>query len=248
MHRHLASLLSLALIALVGCTTTRPPVEEDFVFVYLKTGPHSAEKTKAERDTIMAGHMANIGRLADAGKLVIAGPFGSPNHDASQRGIFVFDVPTVDEARTLTETDPGIQSGVFVLEAHPLRSSAVIRRTMQFENQWKAEAAREGKDTGMAAHIRGYVMLVAKDAHVADEALHDLDGQGKIVWSGHFGGDWTGQGVYVIDAPTVAEAEKMLAPVRERIGESWIDGWWSTKSLEKLAPLRSASRAHRAER
>jgi len=196
MLRQLVLLLSLALFAVTGCSTAPRAADAEFVFVYLKTGPHSAEKTKEERERIQAGHLANISRLADAGKLVIAGPFGTPSHDKNQRGIFVFDVRTVEgEARTLTETDPGVQSGVFALEAHPLHASPMIRRTMQFENQFKAQAAREGKKTGMGDNIRGYVMVIAKDAQRADEALLDLDEQGKIVWSGHFGGDMAGRRV-----------------------------------------------------
>jgi uncharacterized protein YciI len=247
MHRQLILLLSLAFFAVAGCSTAPRAADAEYVFVYLKTGPHNAEKTKEERETIQAGHLANIGRLADAGKLIIAGPFGTPNHDKNQRGIFVFDVRTVEEARALTETDPGVQSGVFAVEAHPLRASPVIRRTMQFENQFKAQAAREGKKTGLGDNIRGYVMVIAKDAHRADEALLDLDEQGKIVWSGHFGGDMSGQGVYVIDAPTVEEAEKMLGYVRGRMGECWIDSWWSSKSLEKLAALRGPVRDSRSD-
>src|SRR2546421_13099036 len=47
-----------------------------YVLCILKTGPKDAETKGKERDDIFAGHFANIGRLADEGKLAVAGPFG----------------------------------------------------------------------------------------------------------------------------------------------------------------------------
>jgi hypothetical protein len=47
----------------------------NYVLVILKTGPTRVPDGPA-RDEVFKGHMANIQRLADAGKLVVAGPFG----------------------------------------------------------------------------------------------------------------------------------------------------------------------------
>jgi uncharacterized protein YciI len=67
-------------------------------------------------EEIQKGHMANIYRLAGMKKLVVAGPFG----DGGQlRGIFVFKVASIDEARALTETDPAVQAGRLALDIHP---------------------------------------------------------------------------------------------------------------------------------
>jgi uncharacterized protein YciI len=67
--------------------------------------------------------MANIQRLADAGKLVVAGPFGGKS---DWRGMFVFAVSTQEEAEQLVATDPVIKSGEMVAEYHPLYSSAAL--------------------------------------------------------------------------------------------------------------------------
>lgn len=97
----------------------------NYVFCILKTGPRDADITiKAEREGIFAGHMANIKRLADEGKLVLAGPFGE--NDRSYRGIFIFAVTTVVEAQKLVETDPVIRSGMMVAEMTPWYGSAAI--------------------------------------------------------------------------------------------------------------------------
>lgn len=88
---------------------------KSFVFCILKTGPKDAEiKDKKQRDEIFAGHMANMGRLAKEGKLALAGPFGK--NDRAYRGIFIFNVATVEEAQKLVDTDPVIKSGMMVAE------------------------------------------------------------------------------------------------------------------------------------
>lgn len=73
------------------------------------------EKTPATEE-LQKAHMANIIRLAGLKKLVVAGPFGD---NGQLRGIFVFKVASIDEARALTETDPAVQAGRLALAIHP---------------------------------------------------------------------------------------------------------------------------------
>ncbi len=73
------------------------------------------EKTPATEE-LQKAHLANIHRLADMKKLVVAGPFGD---DGTLRGIFVFKVASIDEARALTETDPAVQAGRLAIDIHP---------------------------------------------------------------------------------------------------------------------------------
>lgn len=93
-----------------------------YVMAFLKSGPNrpTDEKKSAE---LQAAHMANIGRMAKEGKLALAGPFTS---DGDLRGIYIFNVETVEEARALTETDPAIQHGSLVMELHPWYGSAAV--------------------------------------------------------------------------------------------------------------------------
>ena len=46
----------------------------------------------------------------------VAGPFGD---NGVLRGIFVFRVDSLDEARQLSETDPAVQAGRLALDIHP---------------------------------------------------------------------------------------------------------------------------------
>lgn len=65
------------------------------------------EKTE-ETAKIQEAHLANIGRLAKEGKLILAGPFSGTD---DLRGLFLFDVTTIEEARALANTDPAVQAG-----------------------------------------------------------------------------------------------------------------------------------------
>ena len=73
------------------------------------------EKTPATEE-LQKAHMANIIRLAEMKKLVVAGPFGD---NGQLRGIFVFKVASIDEARALAETDPAVQAGRLAIDIHP---------------------------------------------------------------------------------------------------------------------------------
>jgi len=69
-----------------------------------------------ETEAIQKAHLENINRLAEMKKLVVAGPFGD---NGKLRGIFVFRVGSMEEARALAETDPAVKAGRLALIVHP---------------------------------------------------------------------------------------------------------------------------------
>ena len=73
------------------------------------------EKTP-QTEAIQKAHMDNINRLAEMKKLVVAGPFGD---NGTLRGIFVFRVNSIEEARELAATDPAVKAGRLALRIHP---------------------------------------------------------------------------------------------------------------------------------
>jgi uncharacterized protein YciI len=93
-----------------------------YVLVMLKTGP-KPHPAGPERDEIFKGHFANMTRLANEGKLIVAGPLGGVE---GVRGMFVFAVSDVEQARQLTATDPVIASGEMVAEYHRYYGSAAL--------------------------------------------------------------------------------------------------------------------------
>ncbi|SHM63119.1 Uncharacterized conserved protein YciI, contains a putative active-site phosphohistidine [Cyclobacterium lianum] len=96
---------------------------KSYVLAILETGNTAPDDQTAVREAF-SGHMANIRRLVEAGKLLIAGPLG-PNDDR-YRGIFIFDVATVEEARELVSSDPAIQEGYLDVKLYPWYGSAAL--------------------------------------------------------------------------------------------------------------------------
>ena len=93
-----------------------------YVLVILKTGPNKVA-AGPERDEMFKGHFANMNRLAAEGKLAIAGPLDGVD---GWRGLFVFAVADIDEARKLVATDPVIIKGEMVAEYHKHYGSAAL--------------------------------------------------------------------------------------------------------------------------
>lgn len=93
-----------------------------YVMAFLKTGPTKITD-KAQRAELQKAHLKNISKLADEGKLVMAGPFMD---EGDIEGIFVFDVATIAEAKALTETDPAIKAGTLIMELRPFYCSAAL--------------------------------------------------------------------------------------------------------------------------
>lgn len=105
-----------------------------YVLVILKTGPNKAAD-KATTDSLFGGHMQNINRLADIGKLVIAGPLGK--NDRNYRGIFILNVKTIDEATVLLETDPAVKEKLLEAELFPWYGSAALPLYLPYRDQVK---------------------------------------------------------------------------------------------------------------
>lgn len=93
-----------------------------YVLVVLKTGP-TRVPAGPERDEMFKGHFANIERLANEGKLVLAGPFDGVE---GWRGLFVLAVADVEEAKRRVGTDPVVMKGEMVAEYHKYYGSAAL--------------------------------------------------------------------------------------------------------------------------
>ncbi len=98
-----------------------------YVMVLLRTGPKPMP-AGPERDAMFRGHFANMKRLADEGKLVLAGPFDGVD---GWRGLFVFAVRSIDEAKQLAATDPVLMQGEMVAEYHRYYGSAALMQVSE---------------------------------------------------------------------------------------------------------------------
>ena len=104
---------------------------KQFIMAFLKSGKNILTD-KAEEDRLQSEHMKNINKMAEDGKLVIAGPFMD---NQSFKGIYIFDVRTLEEARELTSTDPAVKAGVLEMELHPWYGSAALLEINNIHNK-----------------------------------------------------------------------------------------------------------------
>lgn len=96
---------------------------KNYVLVMLKTGSNKTA-SKAFIDSCFEGHMKNINRLVEINKLVVAGPFGK--NEQSYRGLFIFDVKTMDEAKALLQTDPAVHAKLLDADLFEWYGSAAL--------------------------------------------------------------------------------------------------------------------------
>jgi len=99
---------------------------KQYVFCILKTGSNTTT-TEEEKNNLFKGHMANITRLAQEGKLVLAGPF--MKNDRNYRGLYIFNVGTIEEAKTLVATDPAVKANLLEAELTLWYGSAALQET-----------------------------------------------------------------------------------------------------------------------
>jgi uncharacterized protein YciI len=93
-----------------------------YVLVILKSSPTPVPPGPA-RDEMFKGHFANMTRLADEGKLALAGPLDGVD---GWRGLFILAVSDIEEARALVATDPVVAQGEMVPEFHKYYGSAAL--------------------------------------------------------------------------------------------------------------------------
>ena len=88
---------------------------KQYFLVLLKRGPIRNQDSVTSA-AIQKGHLENITRLYNEGKIDIAGPM---MHDGDLRGIFVFNSDSYEEVQQLCSTDPAIKAGRLTVEIYP---------------------------------------------------------------------------------------------------------------------------------
>ncbi len=102
-----------------------------YVMAYLKRGPNRSQDS-ATRANLQRAHLDNITKMAEEGKLVLAGPFLD---DGDIRGIYIFNVETIEDAEALTNSDPAIKAGSLVMELHPWYGTAALMEITNLHNK-----------------------------------------------------------------------------------------------------------------
>lgn len=94
---------------------TNPASLEPLIFGFLMRGGTTSQD-KATADDLQKGHLAYMEALHAQGKLLVAGPFGD---DGPARGVVVYRVKDVAEAKALASQDPAVKAGRLTLDAYP---------------------------------------------------------------------------------------------------------------------------------
>jgi len=88
---------------------------QQYFIAFLKSGPIRSQ-TKAEADSLQTLHLAHLSKMYELGYADISGPFGD-NGDI--RGITIYNVPTLQMADSLANSDPMVKAGRLIIETHP---------------------------------------------------------------------------------------------------------------------------------
>ena len=97
---------------------------------FYRKGPAWTPSTTDAHKKLQSDHMAHIGKMADSGKLILAGPFSD---GGDLRGMLIFRVDSVEEAKALAEQDPAVKAGRLILEWHPWFAAKNITVTAKKE-------------------------------------------------------------------------------------------------------------------
>jgi len=88
-------------------------VMKRYVFMHLLAGSERSQDS-LEAAKIQEQHLAHLNKMADSGKLVVAGPFENGDE---YRGLLIFDVETIEEALALEGEDPAVKAKRLKMQA-----------------------------------------------------------------------------------------------------------------------------------
>jgi uncharacterized protein YciI len=116
----IAALLAVALAAatppLPALAAEAPFEMESVQLVLLLRAPTWKKLPDEESAALQKRHLAHLTAMTEAGKMVVAGPF-SDQADPVYRGVCIYRVGSVGEARALAEQDPIVKAGQLRVEA-----------------------------------------------------------------------------------------------------------------------------------
>jgi uncharacterized protein len=206
-----------AIVSAARAQATNPAAEtkqphfdlDQYQFGLLTRGPNWTAENTPEIQKLQEGHMANINKMAQLGKLMAAGPIAD---NGDLRGIFIFRAASIDEARALAAEDPAIKAQRLKLEILPWLGSKGIG----------VKAAEEfKKNPDMKWTMKKYHLAILKGGPQAEQPAADtqkimLDhlwnirrmmDDGKMIVAGPFLKDGELRGIFVFNTESAEEAK-----------------------------------------
>ena len=114
-HVVLFFLIGFANFAFAQASAPKDVKAGQYFFVLLNRPGNAPQLSKEAGEKLQEEHMANIRKLYDEHKLVIAGPF---EEDTALRGIFVFQADSAAQVQDWANSDPAIKAGRLSAEVH----------------------------------------------------------------------------------------------------------------------------------
>jgi uncharacterized protein YciI len=208
--RILITIAALVTAAAAQCALASTPAAPEHYFFYhlvlLRRPANAPELDPDARRKLQEAHMANIRKLAQEGKLVLAGPFLD---NTPLRGVYVLKTQSMDEAKRWTLTDPAVQAGRLAPEFHiwiqPTNTFSTPPESNPMENYALVIYNKGGNFQPLnVPDIRPVILR-----HLA--FLKSLRESGKMVVGGPFK-DGTGDSLgLLIFATTPEEASQIVA-------------------------------------
>lgn len=225
---HAIVMLVLALPMLGFGALEAAPETKDYRFVLLVAGKNRKQLPAEEATKLQQGHMGNLTRLHNLGKLVGAGPMA----DAGRiRGIGLMITDTMDEAQKLMGEDPAVAAGQLDIEILDWRGPAKFLGSSFPEPM-------ELTQTALAFCNRGPrfdTLLPADVERLKKEHATYLETiKGEVVADGPFLTDHHRQTMTIFMKNDLAASEKLLAEspaVKGGLYSVEVYSWWHAKGL-----------------
>ncbi|MBN2637573.1 MAG: hypothetical protein JXR65_00635 [Bacteroidales bacterium] len=111
---------------------------KSYFLVILKTGTNKTTNKQLISKSFR-GHLDNINRLVEEGKIIVAGPLGKNEHH--YRGIFILNnIKSLDEAKKMLQSDPAIKNGLLDYDIFSWYGSAALPEYLPFSDKiWKSK-------------------------------------------------------------------------------------------------------------
>jgi uncharacterized protein len=210
---------------------------EPYLFATLSRGATWTGQKSPELTRLQEGHMANINRMANLGKLIAAGPMGD---DGNLRGIFVFRGVSLEEAKQLCGEDPMLKSGHLKIEVYEWWGSKGIGV------KYAEEAKKTSPDKIPMVKIFLGLFTIGDNQATATTSetqqlqlghlwhLRKLMDAGKIVAAGPVSNNSDIRGIMVLQTETLQEAraianqDPMVKAGRLKVE---LHPWWVSKGV-----------------
>lgn len=205
----MTTLAALAVLALAAAPTADPPPKWDmttYTLVLVRPGP-GLPPSAEERARMDEAHHALLVDLTNSGKLVAGGTIEG-GKDLLE--VLVLDVPEVEEARPLLESDPWLASRGRTLELHPWFAARGILRAPNPAGPTARVTFGLLRRPADAPQLPPEQLKEIQAGHMKN--IEAMAASGDLAIAGPLGDDGTLRGVFVFRGTDEAHLRKIAAP------------------------------------